>query len=101
MADVLFRRQFVFQLLITLQYLQLLGKGEKAKWHPPRNRQLLVDFTLGDAEVKWVAETNQKAIAELRATAPMGKEFSDTVATILQRERNWASAQLNPYSSFT
>ena len=28
-------------------------------------------------------------MSELRATAPFGKEFADTVTIILQRERNW------------
>jgi len=48
-----------------------------------------VDFTLEAPHAKWVSETWSKAMSELRATAPFGKEFADTVTVILQRERNW------------
>jgi THO complex subunit 1 len=89
LADSLFRRQILMQLMITLQYLQLLTKAEKTKWHPPKNRSFLTDFVLEQPETTWVLETWSKTMAEIRATAPLGKEFADAASGILQRERNW------------
>lgn len=82
------------QLMITLQYLQLLTKAEKAKWHPPKNRAVQTEFALEQQEATWVMETWSKTMAEIRATAPLGKEFADAATGILQRERNWVSAFL-------
>jgi hypothetical protein len=75
--------------MITLQYLQLLTKAEKSKWHPPKNRSLLTDFALEQAETTWIVEAWSKTMTEIRGTAPLGKEFADATTGILQRERNW------------
>lgn len=83
------------QLMITLQYLQLLSKSEKAKWYPPKNRAFYTDFVLEQQETSWVVEIWQKTLTEIRATAPHGKEFADAVNGILQRERNWVSASIS------
>ncbi|KZS93046.1 hypothetical protein SISNIDRAFT_485984 [Sistotremastrum niveocremeum HHB9708] len=91
LADSLFRRQILMQLLVLLQHVQLFTKAEKAKWESPRNRSLQMDFVLEAADEKWTADSWTKAMQELKATTPFGKEFADTVAVILQRERNWIS----------
>ncbi|KAG5222357.1 THO complex transcription elongation factor-domain-containing [Salix suchowensis] len=61
----------------------------KETWSTPRNRSLHMDFTLGAPEVQWVQETINKAFEELRQTAPNGRAFAETVATILEREKSW------------
>ena len=94
MADTLFRRQILMQLMITLQYLHMLTKTEKAKWHPPKNRSLLTEFTLEAQESAWVMETWTKTMNEIRATAPLGKEFAEVTTGVLQRERNWVRDRL-------
>ncbi|KAF8577019.1 hypothetical protein K439DRAFT_1418542 [Ramaria rubella] len=88
-ADTLFRRQFLFQLLILIQHLLHFTQAEKAKWAVQRNRSLHMDFTLSASDAKWAQDTWEKAIDELKATTPNGKAFSDTVAAVLERERNW------------
>jgi THO complex subunit 1 len=88
-ADTLFRRQFLFQLLILLQHLLHFTQSEKAKWAVQRNRSLHMDFTLSPTDAKWAQDTWIKAMDELKATTPNGKAFADTVAAILDRERNW------------
>lgn len=82
------------QLLVLLQHVQLFTKAEKAKWESPRNRSLQMDFVLEAADEKWTADNWTKAMQELKATTPFGKEFADTVAVILQRERNWVCNSL-------
>lgn len=48
-----------------------------------------MDFTLEPTDAQWVQETITKATAELRATAPGGPSFTDTVNVISEREKNW------------
>lgn len=48
-----------------------------------------MDFTLSPTDAKWAQDTWAKAMEELKATTPNGKAFADTVAIILDRERNW------------
>lgn len=48
-----------------------------------------MDFTLGADDEKWVHETIQKTSEELRQTTPNGRAFAETVAVILEREKNW------------
>ncbi|KAF7436248.1 hypothetical protein PC9H_003077 [Pleurotus ostreatus] len=88
-ADTHFRRQFLFQLLILLNHLLTFTKTTKETWSTPRNRSLHMDFTLGAPEAQWVQETINKAFEELRQTAPNGRAFAETVATILEREKSW------------
>ncbi|KAI0066697.1 UDP-glucose 4-epimerase [Artomyces pyxidatus] len=88
-ADTHFRRQFLFQLVILLHHLLTFTKTAKATWVSPRNRSLQMEFTLEPADAQWVTETIAKAQEELRQTAPGGRVFADTVATILEREKNW------------
>jgi hypothetical protein len=89
LADAVFRRQILMQLMITLQYLHMLTKTEKPKWHPPKNRSLLTEFALESHETAWVMETWSKTMNEIKATTPLGKEFGEAVSGVLQRERNW------------
>lgn len=84
-----FRRQFLFQLLILLNHLLTFTKAAKTTWSTPRNRSLQMDFTLSPDEEKWVHETIQKTSEELRQTTPNGRIFAETVAVILEREKNW------------
>ncbi|KAJ8523115.1 hypothetical protein ONZ45_g446 [Pleurotus djamor] len=88
-ADTHFRRQFLFQLLILLNHLLTFTKANKDVWSTPRNRSLHMDFVLGQAEAQWVQETFTKCFEELRQTTPNGRAFADTVAIILEREKNW------------
>lgn len=48
-----------------------------------------MDFTLETAEAQWVQDTINKAMEELRQTAPNGRAFAETVSTILDKEKNW------------
>ena len=66
-----------------------MSNGERYKLGIPRNRSLVVEFALDPVAEKWISDTWAKAMGELRATSPLGKEFTETVATILARERNW------------
>ncbi|PVG00892.1 hypothetical protein CPB86DRAFT_152194 [Serendipita vermifera] len=88
-ADTNFRRQFLFQLLILLQYLKSFSEAEKKKTPPPKNRSLHIDFTLSEAEENWVKEMNGKVMLELRATSPDGRGFEEMIRVILDREQNW------------
>jgi hypothetical protein len=89
LADTHFRRQVLFQLLILLTHLLTFTKSAKATWVTQRNRSLHMDFTLEADDEKWVTEMVGKAQEEMRQTAPGGRAFADTVAVILERERNW------------
>ncbi|KAI0040660.1 UDP-glucose 4-epimerase [Auriscalpium vulgare] len=88
-ADTHFRRQFLFQLVIVLHHLLTFTKQAKDAWVSPRNRSLQMEFTLEPADAQWVTDTVAKAYDELRQTAPGGRVFADTVAMILEREKNW------------
>ncbi|KAM6498573.1 THO complex subunit 1 transcription elongation factor domain containing protein [Amanita muscaria] len=88
-ADTYFRRQFLFQLLILLNYLLTFTKTAKSAWSSPRNRSLQMDFTLEPADAQWVQDTINKATEELRQTTPNGRAFAETVNVILEREKNW------------
>lgn len=48
-----------------------------------------MDFTLEPADAEWVQEWIKKATEELKQTTPNGRQFTDTVSTILDREKNW------------
>ncbi|KAK7063916.1 UDP-glucose 4-epimerase [Favolaschia claudopus] len=88
-ADTHFRRQFLFQLAILLSHLQTFTKAAKATWATTRNRSLQMDFTLEPAQAEWVQETYAKVIEEFKSTSPNGRAFTDTVTSILEREKNW------------
>ncbi|KAL0570657.1 hypothetical protein V5O48_011305 [Marasmius crinis-equi] len=88
-ADSYFRRQFLFQLLILLSHLLSFTKTAKAAWLTTRNRSLQMDFTLSDTDAQWAQETFNKAMEELRQTAPNGRTFAETAAIILERDKNW------------
>ena len=51
-----------------------------------------MDFTLEPDDVKWAQEIMAKAFEEMRATAPNGRAFADTIQMILERERNWVGS---------
>ncbi|KAH6917103.1 UDP-glucose epimerase [Coprinopsis sp. MPI-PUGE-AT-0042] len=88
-ADVHFRRQFLFQLYILLHHLLTFSKEAKENWATLRNRSLQMDFVLEPEDATWVQDLISKVTEELRQTTPNGRQFSDTVAVILDRERNW------------
>lgn len=48
-----------------------------------------MDFILENDDATWVQETINRVFEELRQTAPNGRAFSDTVQSILEREKNW------------
>ena len=48
-----------------------------------------MDFTLEDDEASWVSETINRVVEELRQTTPNGRTYTDTVAVILERDKNW------------
>ncbi|KAF5323330.1 hypothetical protein D9611_005535 [Ephemerocybe angulata] len=88
-ADTHFRRQFLMQMLILLQHLLSWTPEAKAEWQMPRNKSLHMDFTLEPADEQWVHESIQKVTEELKQTTPNGRQFAETVSTILEREKNW------------
>ncbi|KAJ2934319.1 hypothetical protein H1R20_g2793, partial [Candolleomyces eurysporus] len=88
-ADTHFRRQFLLQLLILLQHLLTFTKAEKETWSTPRNRSLQMEFTLEPSDAQWVQDAIVKVFEELKQTTPNGRQFADTVSTILEREKNW------------
>ncbi|KIY50481.1 UDP-glucose 4-epimerase [Fistulina hepatica ATCC 64428] len=88
-ADPQFRRQFLFQLLILLHHLLNFTESAKASWCNARNRSLQMDFTLGEADAQWTRDVIRRTIDEARQTLPNGRLFSETLATVLEREVNW------------
>lgn len=110
-SDVTFRRQILFQLLITLQQLKTYTAAEKAKWQHPKNKSLWIDFTLGpplppaegaapapntnvgnggdEESLTWVLEIDRRVMLELRLTQPDGRGFEEMVGTLLERDKNW------------
>ena len=108
LSDPNFRRQFLFQLLITLHHLKTYTKDQKAAWCAGANKSLQIgggSFTLNEGEEEgWVLEKERKCIMELRFTGTAtstssatkgegvgidGRAFQDMVALILDREKNW------------
>ncbi|KAF9505817.1 hypothetical protein BS47DRAFT_1306078 [Hydnum rufescens UP504] len=91
-SDLHFRRQILIQLLILFNHLLTYLPKEKEKWVVRgRGASLQMDFTLSDADAKWIRETWTKVSDELKAaTAHVGyKTFQDTVTDLLERERAW------------
>lgn len=95
MADVHFRRQIIFQLLILLQHLLTLTKSAKATWVNTSNRSLQTEFTLDPTDAVWVQDTIKSATKELENTQPHGKLFAETITVILQRDQNWVKWKNN------
>jgi THO complex subunit 1 transcription elongation factor len=108
LSDPNFRRQFLFQLLITLHHLKTYTKDQKAAWCAGANKSLQIgggSFTLNEGEEEgWVLEKERKCIIEMRFTGITtstssttkgegvgidGRAFQDMVALILEREKNW------------
>jgi len=108
LSDPNFRRQFLFQLLITLHHLKTYTKDQKAAWCAGANKSLQIGggtFTLNEGEEEgWVLEKERKCIMEMRFTGIAtstssttkgegvgidGRAFQDMVALILEREKNW------------
>ncbi|KAG8863163.1 UDP-glucose-4-epimerase [Tulasnella sp. 330] len=89
LADVVFRRQILVQILILLRHLNNFTVKAKTTWVTTRNVGLQMDFTLVDTDEKWVLEFYAQAMGELRRTGLDGKRFADTMSTIFERERNW------------
>ena len=48
-----------------------------------------MDFTLEPTDAAWVQESITKVMDELKQTTPNGRQFAETVSTILDREKNW------------
>ncbi|TRM61628.1 THO complex subunit 1 transcription elongation factor-domain-containing protein [Schizophyllum amplum] len=94
-ADTQFRRQFLLQLLVLLHHLLTFTPTAKAAiaamQAEVKHRSLQMDFTLESDNERWVIETYRKAMEELRQTTPNGRIFADTVAVILEREKNWVT----------
>ncbi|KAF7792534.1 hypothetical protein EIP86_003575 [Pleurotus ostreatoroseus] len=99
-ADTHFRRQFLLQLLILLNFLLTYTAEEKSVWQYNKNRSLWMNFTLEPDDAQWAQEMIQKASDELRQTTPSGRAFAETVHVILQRERNWVNWKNNVCFSF-
>lgn len=108
LSDPNFRRQFLFQLLITLNHLKTYTRDQKAAWCAGANKSLQIGggtFTLNEGEEEgWVLEKERKCIMEMRFTGIAtstssatkgegvgidGRAFQDMVALILEREQNW------------
>ena len=108
LSDPNFRRQFLFQLLITLHHLKTYTKDQKAAWCAGANKSLQIGggtFTLNEGEEEgWVLEKERKCIMEMRFTGIAtstssvtkgegvgidGRAFQGMVALILEREKNW------------
>ncbi|KAG9015256.1 UDP-glucose-4-epimerase [Tulasnella sp. JGI-2019a] len=89
LADVVFRRQILVQILILLRHLNNFTAKSKTQWVTSRNVGMQMDFTLVDADEKWVLEFYSQTMGELRRTGLDGKRFGDTMTTIFERERNW------------
>ena len=48
-----------------------------------------MEFTLEPSDAQWVQDAIVKVFEELKQTTPNGRQFADTVSTILEREKNW------------
>ena len=116
LSDPNFRRQFLFQLLITLHHLKTYTKDQKAAWCAGANKSLQIGggiFTLNEGEEEgWVLEKERKCIMEMRFTGIAtstssatkgegvgidGRAFQDMVALILEREKNWVRFVPSPF----
>lgn len=93
LSDTHFRRQVLFQLVTLLHHILLSSKVAKEVALLPaneiKNRTVYVDFNLDPAQTQWVEDTIKRVMGEIRHTAPNGRAFADTVAVIMERERNW------------
>ncbi|KAH8835093.1 THO complex subunit 1 transcription elongation factor-domain-containing protein [Flagelloscypha sp. PMI_526] len=89
LADPLFRRQFLTQLLILCTHLLRFTPNAKKTWSST-NRALIPDTLVLETEdesscISFVSECYR----ELRATYPRGAAVCETVKTIIEREQNW------------
>ncbi|KIY73416.1 hypothetical protein CYLTODRAFT_365962 [Cylindrobasidium torrendii FP15055 ss-10] len=93
LSDTHFRRQILFQLVTLLHHIILSSKvAKEVAQLPPnelKNRTMYVDFNLDPAQTQWVEDMIKRVMDEIRQTAPNGRAFADTVAVIMERERNW------------
>ena len=77
LSDSHFRRHVLIQLLILFQYLTVDVKFKTA------------NQTLSDAHSLWVTDTTSKVYGLLEETPPNGKQFTEYVKLVLQREETW------------
>ncbi|KAI9828024.1 MAG: hypothetical protein M1832_003551 [Thelocarpon impressellum] len=89
-SDLAFRRHFLVQALILLDFLLSLTAKAKAKLVDPNltNKSVLYQYTLGDDDAKWVIDT-RTTIATYLQEGPEGKFYYRMVDTVLSRDKNW------------
>ncbi|CAJ0961833.1 unnamed protein product, partial [Mesorhabditis belari] len=84
-ADSQFRRSFLVQTLIILQYLLADVKFKASK----------KEAILTEDQQRFVTEMQEKCYRLLRETYPNGQHFSDSLKKILQREEEWSKWKNN------
>ncbi|KAG8930759.1 hypothetical protein FRC03_004456 [Tulasnella sp. 419] len=89
LADTMFRRQVLLQLLILIRHLVTFTESQKRAWQSARNASLHMDLVVSDEEHTWLQDIHARAMTELRNTVPNGKTFADTVSVLLERDKNW------------
>ncbi|GAA97524.1 uncharacterized protein L969DRAFT_91436 [Mixia osmundae IAM 14324] len=97
LADTVFRRQILVQILVVFQYLLSFTVSERAKVkaRAATGKPLKLPHNLNEAEEAWTVSTRIRVVEMLRSTGPSGVAFWRTVSLILTREENWASWKLN------
>ncbi|WFD29078.1 hypothetical protein MSPP1_000083 [Malassezia sp. CBS 17886] len=89
LPDVSFRRHVLTQLLLTLQYMLGLtgaGKERRGMW---KNKLLVPVHILDEDDERWTRAVWRQVLAQLRVSGADGKQFLDTVLSVLKRESSW------------
>ncbi|KAF0308029.1 THO complex subunit 1 [Amphibalanus amphitrite] len=77
LSDSMFRRFVLVQFLILFQYLASPVKFKSE------------GQVLTEAQQTWLQETQQTVYSLIAETPPHGKQFAETIRTILKREESW------------
>ena len=95
-SDLSFRRHFLVQVLILIDFLLSLTPKAKAKLYPPsleaekgKNNSTKYDYPLSEEDAKWASQMKAEIATYLQA-GPEGKFYYRMVDTVLSRDKNWA-----------
>jgi THO complex subunit 1 len=91
-SDLTFRRHFLVQAIIIMEFLlSLSAKGkEKMATSTGQNKSVMYsDQKLGEEDAKWVMATKREIYEYLRLSSIDGPYFLRMVDTVLARDKNW------------
>ena len=87
-SDLAFRRHVLVQALILTEFLLGQTPKTKARLSNLKNKSVIYDFTLPDAEAEWATRVKTSIAGYLQAGLE-GKFYYRMVNTVLVRDRNW------------